>query len=128
MSHRGRTAATWATRLAACLFLVQTLLLAVNLGAHAAPRLVDQFGNVICTDGHPGQMPMGQKGSHDGQDACCLAACSAASNAHLLTPPTVMGLAIVRSAPLRRLQSALEDRRAGIADTPRSSRGPPVAV
>lgn len=118
----------WASRLSACLFLLQTLLIGFTLGAHAAPRLHDQFGNVICTDSRPGNGLAGKPAGHDDQHACCVLGCSAAAVSHWAPAPSVASLAITHTALRLLPQPVWEDRRAGIIATPRNTRAPPFAL
>ena len=94
----------------------------------AAPVQRDIFGNVICTGGDGGQMPV--RGGHDSGDMpdCCVLSCAAAFQTAADLPASTEWPAVVRIGETvgyhlsPRIVSA-HDRR-----TPANPRAPPAAA
>lgn len=109
--------------LAAALFLcLQTMMMALSIGAHAVPAQVDAFGGARCIntgDGGAG----GGTGDHHSLPDCCSLGCALASGSPLPAPPPVAAVA-TRWEPVA---YALPESVARIGTTRASSRarGPP---
>ena len=114
---------------AIALFGLQALAAGFLAGAHAAPTLLDAFGNVICTTdgGRSGPADGDAPDDHPHLD-CCTLGCTL-SGAADVPPPVLAGILLERSAePVARgLVDEAPAARAGHR-TPRNTRAPPHAA
>lgn len=114
---------------AIALFGLQALLVGFLAGAHAAPTLLDAFGNVICTAADDGPDPAGGgvPNDHSHLDCCALGCGPSGPTAAPL--PALAGVRLERSgAPVP--PAVADDTSAGLAShrTPRNTRAPPHAA
>lgn len=118
----------WTAKLAAWLFLVQMLLGGFSMGADAQAMPRDQFGNVICTAGEAGWMHGGgeEPGHHSGILDCCALGCGMAGADRAPAAPDVSVPAdLAEAAPMAPFVLR-EDIGSRVAETPRSTRAPPL--
>lgn len=116
-------------RLAAGLFLVHALLLGFSLGADARPMPLDHFGNPLCVTSEDGSGHGGPdgKGHPSGAVDCCALGCSM-SGANLLPPPADVSILAPRPVTAVVAFVPSEDVGSGAVETPRKTRGPPLAI
>ncbi len=117
----------WLTKLAAMLFAVEAALAAFAVGAGAAPPVLDQFGNVLCSSaGHADAARPHGKG-HADKPECCRVGCSVGGE-RLAPPPSLSSTCIRRDASLAMTFGAPEREWPCRPMAEKKARAPPVAV
>ncbi|WP_279482953.1 DUF2946 family protein [Aureimonas sp. SK2] len=129
MALRREGSSGWVVRLVALLFVVQATLLGFSLGATAGLLPHDQFGNVLCvTQSDSGRhKPSGTADHHSRPMECCSTGCGM-FGAPGVPPPTPAALLARRPVVLSVSFLPFEDVGSGAVETPRRTRGPPLAA
>jgi hypothetical protein len=119
----------WAGLAAVLALLLHTIVAGLVDGALAAPELLDNFGNVVCTAHGAEKAPSvpGQPGNHSHLPDCCLVGCSvagghAASASPILVTPLLATIRL-NFGPLRPDRAIANSER-----SPQNPRAPPTFV
>ena len=80
MGSHAKGKRTWLAVLAAFVLIAHSLVAGFVDGAMAEPRLLDVFGNPICSTHGSGDGSPGQPANHSHLPDCCLAGCSLAGS------------------------------------------------
>jgi hypothetical protein len=127
MGSHAKRKRTWLAILAAFVLFAHSLVAGFVDGAMAEPRLLDVFGNPICSSHDAGGGSPDQPANHSHLPDCCLVGCSLVGG-HALAAAAQPFLILRLAEPARRAAPGYRAARVTPERSPLNPRAPPGSV